>query len=374
MAFKNDELVYPSKDPGRAGSKAFFDANNHSATGLVSGASELIDRYLRNAEAIITLNESDVELSVANELLASAEKSIVDFNKTDNTETKLKNIILACGAFEASNAAYYFETLFEDYRIRIGDDKYFRELDIDSVEKYVALQREVHESSYHMLYDLVKATSKNDYTQKHTKESHKNDSNYKEDYRDVAIKDHGLQIYHLTMLVDFCNAIKRGIKKWNSKTADDTLLVEKINQFSKLADGRCRSLTIFYDECCKSDPYNMTDEEVIEAFTRVRNMFDAYLTALLYTEYGNISNIEELEFKDKLDKIIEDHKSDASRALTEFEDSLIAIDAVAERRNRIYIEKNIKIISYIDRAMDIANAIKNELGRNTFTDMQPKEE
>ena len=374
MAFKNDELVYPSKDPSRAGSKAFFDANSHSATGLVNGASELIDRYIRNAENIITLNERDVELSVANDLLANAERSLVDFNKADNDNAKLKSIILAVGTYSASNAAYYFETLFEEYRIRIGDDKYFRDLDIDNVEKYVALQREVHESSYHMLYDLIKATSKNDYTHRNKKEDHKDDPNFIADYRDIAIKDHGLKVYHLTMLIDFCNSIKRGMKSWTGNTEDTEIeKIEKINAFNKSANGKLKGLMIFYDDYCKS-PDNMTDEQVIEACTRVRNMFDAYLTALLYTEYGNISNIEELEFEDKLDKIIENHKSDASRALTEFEDSLIAINAVAERRNRIYIEKNIKIISYIDRAMDIANAINTELGRNTFTDMQPKEE
>lgn len=372
MGYKNDDLLHPSTDPTRAGSAAFFRANNRSATGLVSGASRVIEQYLTDAEFIYRIDQKDVKLESANEFLANAERAVIDFNKLDNSETKAKSLILAVGAFEASNAAYYFLSIFHDYVIKLGDNEIYRTIDIDNVDKYVALQREIHESSYNMLIDLIKSTSKNDYSQKRTKEDHMHDPKYKPDYRDVAIKDHGLQIYHLNMLIDLCQAIKRGMKKWTADKKDikDVLV---LNDYSKHGDSKWRGLVIFYDEVCKGNPDNITDDQIIEACVRVVNMFSDYFVALIYAEYGPIENVESLDFETKLSKIIDgNNKSNSAMSLIEFEDSLKDMNKIAENRDRQYIPKNLKVVSYVERALEIANVVKNELGRDTFDQMQPK--
>ena len=371
MGYKNDDLTFPSNDLERAGSKLFVKYNNHGSTGLVSAASAVLEKYVKDAEFVYRIDQKDVKLEAANELLVSAERAVIDFNKLDNSETKTKNIILAVGAYEASHAAYYFLSLLHEYTIKLGDNTIYRTVDIDNVDKYVALQQEINESSYNMLTDLLKATSKNDYSQKRTKEDHKNDPKYHEDYRDVAIKDHGLQIYHLTMLIDFCQAIKRGMKKWTAAKKDikDVLV---LNEYSKHGDSKCRGLVIFYDEVCKNNPDNITDDQIIEACVRVTNMFSDYFVALIYAEYGPIENVESLDFETKLSKITDgNNKSNSAMSLIEFEDSLKDMNKIAENRDRQYIPKNLKVVCYVERAMEIANVIKNELGRDTFDQMQP---
>ena len=102
-------------------------------------------------------------------------------------------------------------------------------------------------------------------------------------------------------------------------------------------------------------------------------MFSDYFVALIYAEYGPIENVESLDFETKLSKIIDgNNKSNSAMSLIEFEDSLKDMNKIAENRDRQYIPKNLKVVSYVERALEIANVVKNELGRDTFDQMQPK--
>ena len=329
--------------------------------------SKFIDHYTKRVRAVYdTYNSAAIHASQAEKLLARAEKALIDFNRTNDIFDK--NLILASGVNEAFLACKSYLNA-----IVCGDgpgSSIYNEIDSDG--SYRALYNEINASGYGILENMIMFTSGNNYSEiRHSKDY---PEEMRRDYRTIPIYEDGLKIYHLKAMIDYSKKLRQALilrpKYTNLTTSTNTEMLKYINDYSQKADNKFVSLNIFYNENFNISPDQLSEDTILEACIRLRNMFNDYLTALIIYEYTDdtceekvsINNLNTMSVQDKLKKVINVVIHPAYMKITGFSEDLEKICNAADRRNISGLPNAIKFVCLVDEAKEVVLAIKEFLG------------
>lgn len=334
-------------------------------------SAELAKQYEKRVQiAYDVFNGAVLNLGLAEELLANAEKALVDFNRTSNPDDK--NMCLATGVYEAYNACRYFSQAITN----LNRNDIYNEIDPDGA--YRNLDSEIYAQGVNVLLVLLQYTAGNNYDKiKHAKDYSDEE---RRDYKTIPIYEVGLKIYHLKALIDYCKKFRQALSKLPMATANtNPEMIDSINEFVEKADNKFTSLNIFYNETCNNSYNTVSIDTMIQMCIRIRNMFDDYLSAMILYEYTDDANkfrstldsIELTDIEDKLDLMSGMANNVAYTKITDFTEDLKVIYEVANTKNIAPLPKDsAEFLGMVDNAKEVALAIKKFLG--SITTMQFK--
>lgn len=159
-------------------------------------------------------------------------------------------------------------------------------------------------------------------------------------------------------------------------------MIDSINEIVEKADNKFTSLNIFYNETCNNSSNTVGIETMIQMCTRIRNMFDDYLSAMILYEYtddankfrSTLDNIESMDIEDKLDLMSGMSNNVAYTKITDFAEDLKIMCEVANTKNIAPLPKDsAEFLGMVDSAKDVALAIKKFLGSITTTQFKKAE-
>lgn len=337
-------------------------------------SAELARQYEKRVQiAYDVFNGAALDLGLAEEFLANAEKALVDFNRTPNPDDK--NMCLATGVYEAYNACRYFTQAITN----LNRSDICNEIDPDGA--YRNLDHEITAQGVGILSVLLKYTAGNNYDKiKHAKDYSEEE---RRDYKTIPIYEVGLKIYHLKALIDYCKKFRQALSKLPMATANtNPEMIDSINEFVEKADNKFTSLNIFYNETCNNSSNTVGIDTMIQMCTRIRNMFDDYLSAMVLYEYtddankfrSTLDNIESMDIEDKLDLMSGMANNVAYTKITDFTEHLKVMCEVANTKNTAPLPKDsAEFLGMVDNAKDVALAIKKFLGSITTTQFKKAE-
>ena len=337
-------------------------------------SAELAEQYEKRVQvAYDVFNGAALNLGLAEEFLANAEKALVDFNRTSNPDDK--NMCLATGVYEAYNACRYFAQAITN----LNRNDIYNEIDPDGA--YRNLDSEIRAQGVSILSVLLKYTAGNNYDKiKHAKDYSDEE---RRDYKTIPIYEVGLKIYHLKALIDYCKKFRQALSKLPMATANtNPEMIDNINEFVEKADNKFTSLNIFYNETCNNSSNTVGIDTMIQMCTRIRNMFDDYLSAMILYEYtddankfrSTLDNIESMDIEDKLDLMSGMANNAAYTKITDFAEHLKVMCEVANTKNIAPLPKDsAEFLGMVDTAKDVALAIKKFLGSITTTQFKKAE-
>lgn len=322
---------------------------------------ELLKKYLDKYQAWGADNNKIADFKEAQAYYSQAIDALSDFNRIENTDAMTKNAILYTGTFIAMKAVNGFELVVARYKDEFYKDttnkgKIFSlpDIDQDKFESYANLAKSIRDLTPEMDLWLRKFTNGQTYDKQ--KVAYTGDRQFYE----VPITEKGLKIYHLKALIDYCEAMIKGINILASDNLSETFNAENINYYFDRGSGKLTSLSIMYDGTCKGNPDSIETKYLIQFCTRCKNMFQDFMSAMILVEYPNLV-LENMDVIDLFDEITKCTKYKSVQMLIDFEDNLKLMFAINESRDPDNLPAPYKIVSWASRAMEIANAMKLDI-------------
>lgn len=319
-------------------------------------ADDMISKYLKKASSCIDLDGAVTKVEMANQYLKNAEEALNDFNRVEDTDTSTKSMILAVGMFNAYKAFYYCKWCMGQYN-RKGQKLEFSKDSSENdkiIEQYEKLSGELSVLSLNGWLEtkLKVLTGGQTYTDHH----HASDYNNGYDYRDTAITQYGLKIYHLKMTIDYCYAFIRCLNKYHNNSD----AVDQINEYLKKAEGKLHSLNIYINDNCATHPEEMTNEIKHQLCVRCINLLDDYFNAVILNLDSNTA-VDSMQFEDKLSIVMVSNKiqDKFTRIVAEENNNIELIYNYSKYNTDIPIEIDPRrLLGIVDSCIEIGNSIR----------------
>lgn len=322
---------------------------------------ELLRKYLTTYQAWGADAGKIADFREAQAYYSQAIDAITDFNRSD--DDTVKNAILYTGTFIAMKAVNGFEHVIAKYRDDFRNDPQNKGVEFkipcttekvsqDKLEEYANLARNIRELTPEMDLWLKKFTNG---------QHHSQGEEYDGKFWAIPIQERGLKIYHLKSLIDYCEAMMKGINILASDSLSETFNAENVNYYFEKGSGRLTSLSIAFAESCRIGLNNCKVEDICTMAVRCRNLFTDFMSAIILSEYPNLvlDNMDITDLFVELTKCTKKPKS--VQMLLSFEDQLLELITIANYRDPEDFPPMSKMESWLSQALEIGNAMKMDI-------------